>query len=368
MDEFVPSSGTQARLSKARQFSRSPVLFASVQLGKNLNGFILNASEGGLCVQTAKEISGNDLLELRFQSVRPDAWIQARGRVVWTNESKTVAGLEFIETTSEIVNEVRNWLAFGASLQELRGNWWPDQPVPAGAPLKNPIATIDEHQAQQKDAGLERAPLIEAVVSAAASSPLSLRGDFGQTPPATGTSKPGHPAGLWAVAASFVLLVVILFGRQSGMVRRITGISSERLRAGATRPLPSAEAPPAPAPPPRAPSASDDKPTAQLQTQPPTVPSPAPDKNSAILASSSPLGETPSALVLQVAAMNNADNANKLVESLRMDNFPAFVSKRNSDRFYFVLIGPYRDNLTRRQAKTALRNKGYDTIERPWSR
>lgn len=119
-------SAVQTQNRKARQFPRSPVLFASIQLGKNLQGFILNASEGGVCVQTAREIVGDEPLDLRFQSVRPGGWVQARGRVVWKNETNTVAGLQFIDNNTEIAGEVRNWLSFGESLQELRGNWWPD--------------------------------------------------------------------------------------------------------------------------------------------------------------------------------------------------------------------------------------------------
>src|SRR5581483_10278140 len=49
--------------------------------------------------------------------------------VVWKNETNTVAGLQFIDNNNEIAGEVRNWLSFGESLQELRGNWWPDTAV-----------------------------------------------------------------------------------------------------------------------------------------------------------------------------------------------------------------------------------------------
>ena len=142
----LSSSAVQTQNRKARQFARSPVLFASIQLGKNLRGFILNASEGGVCVQTAREIPGDEPLDLRFQSVRPGAWVQARGRVVWKNETNTVAGLEFVDNNNEIAKEVRHWLSFGESLQELRGNWWPDPAamdftVPDAPSAEPPAAT-----------------------------------------------------------------------------------------------------------------------------------------------------------------------------------------------------------------------------------
>jgi cell division protein FtsN len=147
MGNLSSSAGLLAQYPKARQFTRSPVLFASIQLGKNLQGFILNASEGGVCVQTAKEIQGDEPLDLRFQSVRPGSWVQARGRIVWKNESNTVAGLQFIDTDKEMAAEVRNWLAFGESLQELRGNWWPDSPA-VSLPARSPVLPFQQPTSQ----------------------------------------------------------------------------------------------------------------------------------------------------------------------------------------------------------------------------
>src|SRR6202035_5487398 len=112
MDAAPPSAGAFASPPKARRFSRSPVLFASIQLGQDSRGFILNASEGGLCVHAGKGITDERPLELRFQSVRPGSWVEARGRIVWRNEPKNVAGIEFVEPTTEAVQEIRKWLSF----------------------------------------------------------------------------------------------------------------------------------------------------------------------------------------------------------------------------------------------------------------
>src|SRR5580704_10430712 len=142
MGNLSPSIGVQNKYPKARQFARSPVLFASIQLGKNLQGFILNASEGGVCVQTAREIVGDEPLDLRFQSVRPGSWVNARGRIVWKNESNTVAGLQFLDADKEIAGEVRNWLNFGESLQELRGDWWDSQPLSPPAALSPAMTEV----------------------------------------------------------------------------------------------------------------------------------------------------------------------------------------------------------------------------------
>ncbi len=371
MDESVPSAGARVRSSRARQFSRSPVLFASVQLGKNLNGFILNASEGGLCVQTAREIRGEEALELRFQSVRPERWVQARGRIVWTNQERTVAGLEFVEMTSEIVSEMRNWLAFGDSLKELRGNWWPEEPAAGGlareqAPInRGPEAATDAGGGEREDAALERAPLIGTVVSATADSPHSLRGDFGQAPTHSEISKRGYPAGVLAIGAAFVVLVVILFGQQDGFVGHIRRIFPKREAAPSQSFAPAQRPSPGPHSP-LAPSALDDKRNGPPEQAPMLAKAPERAEQSLASGSPGPTGTASSGMVLQVGAMSEAGNANKLVQTLRGENFPAFVSMRGSERFNFVLVGPYGDVAVLREAKKALRAKGYEAIEKHW--
>lgn len=69
MDALSHSAGSSPFAPKARQFTRKPVLFASIQVGEDATGFILNISEGGLCVQTAQEIPADQPVRLRFQSL-----------------------------------------------------------------------------------------------------------------------------------------------------------------------------------------------------------------------------------------------------------------------------------------------------------
>ena len=66
--------------------------------------------------------------------------------------------------------------------------------------------------------------------------------------------------------------------------------------------------------------------------------------------------------VLQVGAMAHEENANALAESLRQKNFPTFVSKSETARFYRVVVGPYKDANSIVKAKNELEKQGFKAI------
>jgi cell division septation protein DedD len=70
--------------------------------------------------------------------------------------------------------------------------------------------------------------------------------------------------------------------------------------------------------------------------------------------------------VFQIAAMEHVDNANRLVESLKGNNFPAFVFRRSGDRFYKVFVGPYDDPRSVGIVKVKLTMQGIKAIEMRW--
>ena len=219
--------------------------------------------------------------------------------------------------TSEIMSEIRNWLAFGDSLKELRGNWWPEEPAAGGlareqAPInRRPEAATDAGGGEREDAALERAPLIGTVVSATADSPHSLRGDFGQAPTRSEISKRGYPAGVLAIGAAFVVLVVILFGQQDGFVGYIRRIFPKREAAPSLWFAPAQRPSPGPHSP-LAPSALDDKRNGRPRSRrrcwrrlPNT------QDNLSRVVRLGQLVRQVSGMVLQVRAMSKAGNANK---------------------------------------------------------
>jgi cell division septation protein DedD len=354
METPILFPGAPGSRPKSRRFARSPVLFASIQL-PNLTGFILNASEGGLCVQTAREIPAGDSLELRFQSIQPNTWIQTRARVAWRNETKTVAGMQFVDVTPEIVAEIRRWLAFGSSLRELRGTWWPEEassrpPAETAAPSAEP-QTKSTPQPERSIA-----PSI-FVDRNGRSSRLSPPSEFRQAFVNMKVPRPANRRAVAAILAVLVLAALALLGSRLGLGGRVSRVFATRQPApvqslaAAEVDVPTAASEPTPASAPLSPPASSPKPAQPLG---PTTPPPSRAQDSGLL--------------LQAAAMTDAANANSLADSLRAKKFPAFVSKKEADRFYRVLIGPYPNETALRDARTALAATGLQTIEKHGTR
>ena len=71
--------------------------------------------------------------------------------------------------------------------------------------------------------------------------------------------------------------------------------------------------------------------------------------------------------VVQVGAMAQENNADALAVTLHRKSFPAFVFRRDGDRFYRVAVGPYRDENSTIQVKEQIEKEGFETILRNWS-
>jgi len=71
--------------------------------------------------------------------------------------------------------------------------------------------------------------------------------------------------------------------------------------------------------------------------------------------------------VLQVGAMTHEANADELSETLQDNDFPAFVFKRNTDRFYKVAVGSFADAESAAVVKRKLEKRGFKAILRHWS-
>ena len=71
--------------------------------------------------------------------------------------------------------------------------------------------------------------------------------------------------------------------------------------------------------------------------------------------------------VVQVGAMTHEDNADALAVILHRKSFPAFVFRRDGDRFYRVAVGPYPDENSTIQVKEQIEQQGFETILRSWS-
>jgi cell division septation protein DedD len=390
MDDPFSTAGDRHFPSKSRRFLRKPVLFAAVQVGENTTGLILNISEGGICVQTAQDIASNGALPLRLQSLRSMGWIEAQGRVVWRNDEKHVAGIEFVGIAEAARQEVQAWLSFGDSLQELRGTWAGDRAA-TGTPQPSETQSMNAHAGGQQvePEYVEQEPEErEYVEQEYADLPASDSGDDGgsarsearaETEPdnQTGGDPDGAPdifdrtsAGntanrrsfpLLASAAVLVILLALAAGRYDTLSHRIAGWFAKKSAAPsgdaplAQAPSKITESPHAPAPP--LPVAAAPPPLAAGNGKVGVVPGP----NVPLLPAAG------GKFALQVAAMREEENAKQLEESLQSKNFAAFVSKRPGDHLYRVMVGPYPDNQSARLAQSALEKDGMKSIARRWT-
>jgi TonB family protein len=117
IEERVPAS-------ERRSHSRQPVrTLAYVELDEGNGGIVLNASEGGLSVQAVMSLMEDSLPRMRFQLSQSNDWLETSARVAWTNESRKVAGLQFVDPPEATLLHIRQWLAgeaTGADAHESR--------------------------------------------------------------------------------------------------------------------------------------------------------------------------------------------------------------------------------------------------------
>jgi cell division septation protein DedD len=348
LDDFPPPSDV-------RRFPRRPVLFARVEFGDNAEaaGIVVNVSEGGLCVQTAKEIVGDRPLRLRVHCL-PSGWVEARGRPVWQDEAKIVTGIEFVDLSEKARQEINKWLTFGTSLQELRGNWSTEgarQSRRAPADWVTPYTVASEQD-------ISNLRLDIAAETAETSSSRHLgRGHvvFAEQPGSFGSYL--RSSRLVILGIVLILALMAVWSARHGdlalrIERTLAGYAGRQKNANSSSPQPPAiKEPPSIA-------AVQETPVAKIPSPLKFSPVPSPPAASA---------NAGSGMVLQVAAMNLVENANALAASLRQKNFPAFVWGRPGDLFYRVFLGPYRDGASLASAKDALKKEGVIAVEKHWT-
>jgi TonB family protein len=133
-DPVLPSD----RRGRVRQPIRS---LAYVELDEGNGGIILNISEGGLSVQAVTSLMDDVLPGVRFQLSESDGWIAASARIVWTGQSRKLAGLEFVDLADESRIKIKEWL--------VRENSPADASVAAEVPSQGNEPTGTEHDAGQ---------------------------------------------------------------------------------------------------------------------------------------------------------------------------------------------------------------------------
>lgn len=104
--------GPEPPFLERRQFVRQDLSssLAYVDLGFDNGGLLLNISEGGICVQAAMALLGQEVPVLRFQVRGSGPWIEANGRLAWVGETKKVAGVSFSNLFKAARQQIREWM------------------------------------------------------------------------------------------------------------------------------------------------------------------------------------------------------------------------------------------------------------------
>ncbi len=67
--------------------------------------------EDGLAFTAAEPLVGEFIPRLRFQLAENAEWIEASGRIIWLNDSKKGAGIQFVSISDEDREQIRRWVS-----------------------------------------------------------------------------------------------------------------------------------------------------------------------------------------------------------------------------------------------------------------
>jgi cell division septation protein DedD len=366
---------------------RQKVFFSRLEWGENNRGDILNISPSGLALQTDHELNDDELPKMRFQLSQAPAWIEAKGRIVWRNDSKKVAGVEFIDLSAETRKQILLSIFLTSDESEfpktdapLEKTEQPNEAMGISEPTfpfieSTNVELVPGDQSQQlifpsvqsptetHDAGTVSESATTAKVTSGSGveavsedrsqqsifpsvqSPAELHdpGTVSENAKAAtvagGSGKVGRPIGL---SLAVVLLLLAFLPLRHYLQKAGT---SQKGRETATEPnLP--------------------RPSSKIPATPP--PSPEPSLNHPAPTSNPGPSMDHSAFVLQVGAMVHEENANALANSLRQMNFPVFVFKSPTDRFHRVVVGPYDGVDATLRARNQLEKRGFRAIRKEW--
>jgi TonB family protein len=88
---------------------------AYAELDHQNGGIVLDASESGISVHAVVALTDDVLPRMRLKLPDAMAWLETRARVVWTSESRKVAGLQFEDLPERARDQIREWLSKEAS-------------------------------------------------------------------------------------------------------------------------------------------------------------------------------------------------------------------------------------------------------------
>ena len=320
-------------LAERRHFQRigldSPL---PVRLDESQDSVLFDLCEEGLAVDGLADRRPGEVIPFSFELPERHGCIQGMAEIVWTNDPEHRTGLHFLDLADPIREQLVAWISARACSEKLA--------VTENVPFESTIVThpIPDlinpvFQDFGNDSGTSSAPSLF---------PASLEEKFEpMNPEPRSVEELDHDRksiNRIAVGLGLVFLssgVGLLIYHSRGARNNVqTGVSA----TAATAPeLPTEDA------------------TASVKTPLATTPFPAPP---------APLDHP--GFFLQVGAMKHEANADTLAQDLQQKNFPAFVFRRGTDRFYRVAVGPYSDVDSPAKVKDDLEKNGLKSFMRRW--
>jgi protein TonB len=114
LDHFGSISDTRDR----RHYPRQITALNYIKLDEGNGGILLNISEDGLAFTAAEPLAGEFVPRLCFQLADKTEWIEASGRIVWLNDSKKGAGVQFVQISDAHRQQIRQWIESRMPLSE----------------------------------------------------------------------------------------------------------------------------------------------------------------------------------------------------------------------------------------------------------
>jgi TonB family protein len=112
MPASLPRMPTKGPLTpERRQNPRHPVRPTEyIEIGDSNGGIILDISEGGMSVASARALVGNQTLRFRFQLPCSLETIETSGEINWIGETKKRAGVRFVDLPLAAREQIQKWI------------------------------------------------------------------------------------------------------------------------------------------------------------------------------------------------------------------------------------------------------------------
>lgn len=367
----------ERRLSDRKTLNPLPY----INLPGNNGGIVLDISEQGLRFRAIAPVEQSG--PILFWFTAHSNLIAGIAELAWTDETKKNGGLRFTQLPYNAKEQIRKWpyeSAFRPSFSQDLTLHIPaaDDSSPRGFSLQSAnFSSMGEDTFTRKTPEAES---FEAVLRETQRSPEGNAPAEKQFLPWESYLKPQWRPMARTICAVLLGIIVSAFAyvhhREAGLwlVRLGMKISGQVSTAAAatTIPLPLTRLDdPAisvmkpvvvPSPPSVQPPAST---PAKPETAKVKAPAPAPAKQDAAEArAGKPEAARGTQLIVQVAALAQEDDARKMAESLRQQNFKASVSTLPGDSLFRITLGPYQDAASARSSVARLKKAGFPAFIR----